>query len=70
LLAVGSAVALAGIDIVYVAKRRIPPVYLLDALTEVILIALWLIAWTFKYRQEVTLSSVMPASALHPPENP
>jgi hypothetical protein len=57
LLAVGSAVALAGIDVVYVAKRRISPVYLLDALAEVILIALWIFAWTIKHRQQATQSN-------------
>ena len=30
-IAVGSAVTLAGIDVVYVAKRRIAPTYLIDA---------------------------------------
>jgi hypothetical protein len=44
LLAVGSAAGLAAIDVVYVAKRRISPVYLLDALAEVGLIAGWLVA--------------------------
>lgn len=45
LLAVGSAAGLAAIDIVYVAKRRIAPIYLLDALAEVILIGGWILAW-------------------------
>jgi hypothetical protein len=40
-LAVGSAAGLAGIDVVYVARRRISPVYLLDAVAEVTLIGLW-----------------------------
>lgn len=40
-LAVGSAAGLAGIDVVYVARRRISPVYLLDAMAEAALIALW-----------------------------
>ena len=44
-LAVSSAVGLAGIDVVYVAKKRISPVYLLDALAEVGLIGLWAVAW-------------------------
>ena len=35
-----SAAALAGIDIVYVSRRRISPVYLLDSVPEVLL-ALW-----------------------------
>ena len=39
-LAVASAGALTAIDVTYVAKRRIAPVYLLDALAEVAFIAL------------------------------
>lgn len=45
LLGVGSAAGLAAIDVVYVAKRRIRPVYLLDALAELCLIAAWAVAW-------------------------
>ena len=45
LLAAGSAAGLAGIDVVYVAQKRITPVYLLDALAEVMLIAMWAVAW-------------------------
>ena len=41
LLATGSAMGLAGIDIVYVAKRRISPIYLLDAMVELALAAAW-----------------------------
>jgi hypothetical protein len=63
LLAVGNAAALAGIDIVYVAKRRISPIYLLDDLAEVILTALWLFAWTFRHRQEAAQSNDAPASS-------
>jgi hypothetical protein len=40
-LACGTAVGLAAIDTWYVAKRRISPVYLLDAALEVGLAALW-----------------------------
>jgi hypothetical protein len=40
-LAVGSAAGLTAIDIIYVAKKRIRPVYLLDAVAEIGLIALW-----------------------------
>jgi hypothetical protein len=43
LLAVGSAAGLAGIDVMYVTKRRISPIYLLDALIEIALIATWLL---------------------------
>jgi hypothetical protein len=42
LVATGSAGVLATIDVVYVAKRRISPIYLLDALAEAALIAGWL----------------------------
>lgn len=45
LLAVGCAAGLAAIDVVYVAKKRISPIYLLDALAEGGLIALWALAW-------------------------
>lgn len=41
LLAVGSALGLASIDIVYVLVGRIPPVYLLDVAAEIVLAALW-----------------------------
>jgi hypothetical protein len=36
ILAAGSAASLAGIDTAYVAKKRISPVYLLDAVAEAI----------------------------------
>jgi hypothetical protein len=41
LLAVGSALGLASIDVVYVLVGRIPPVYLLDAAAEIVLAGLW-----------------------------
>ena len=40
-LAAGNAVALTAVDVVYVAKRRIRPVYLLDAVLEIALLAGW-----------------------------
>jgi hypothetical protein len=40
-IGIGCAATLAGIDVVYVPRRRISPVYLIDALTE----AGWVIAW-------------------------
>ena len=40
-LAVGSALGLAGIDLVYALGGRISPVYLLDAAAELVLAALW-----------------------------
>ncbi|MDP9375197.1 MAG: hypothetical protein M3Q65_22650 [Chloroflexota bacterium] len=45
LLAVGSAAGLTGIEVVYVARKRISPVYLLDAAAEVVLILGWALAW-------------------------
>ena len=44
-LAVGCAAGLAAVDVVYALSDRIWDVYLLDALAEAGLIALWLIAW-------------------------
>jgi hypothetical protein len=44
-LAVGSAAALGAVDVIYVAKRVIPRIYLADALAEVILIAGWFTFW-------------------------
>ena len=43
LLAVGSAAALAAVDVLYTSRKRISPIYLLDAATELGLIAGW--AW-------------------------
>ena len=45
LLAVSSAVGLTGIDVVYATRGRISPVYLLDALAELLLVAGWAVAW-------------------------
>lgn len=44
LLGVGSAAAFTAVDLVYTAKRRISPVYLLDAAAESALIAGWAVA--------------------------
>jgi len=41
-LAAGSAAALAAIETTYVARRTISPIYLLDALAEVCLVASWI----------------------------
>ncbi len=41
-LAIGSAMVFAAIDTVYVARRRISPIYLLDAVAEICLTVLWL----------------------------
>lgn len=45
LVAAGNAAALAAIDVVYVAKRRIRPIYLLDAAAEIALVAAWARLW-------------------------
>jgi hypothetical protein len=45
LLAVGSALGLAAIDVVYALSGRISAVYLADAVVEVGLALLWLVAW-------------------------
>ncbi len=42
ILGAGSAASLAAIDIVHVARRRISPVYLLDASIQLALLAAWL----------------------------
>lgn len=44
LLAMGSSIALAAVDVVYARRRRISRVYLLDAAAEVALILAWLTA--------------------------
>jgi hypothetical protein len=41
LLGLGSALALTAIDVTYVAKGVIAPIYLADAAAEMLLIALW-----------------------------
>ena len=43
ILAIGSAVALAIVEIVYVAKRTIPPIYLADAMVELVLVGWWVL---------------------------
>lgn len=45
LLAVGSALGLAAIDVIYAVSGRVSAVYLADALVEVGLALLWLVAW-------------------------
>jgi hypothetical protein len=47
-LAVGSAAGLMLIDVVYVAKRVIARIYLVDAVAQVFLIAGWLIGWALR----------------------
>lgn len=44
ILAIGSALALAIVEFVYVAKRVISPIYLADAVAELILIGWWVLS--------------------------
>jgi hypothetical protein len=44
LLGAGAAAALGAADVVYVAKKRISPVYLFDAVVEAGLVGAWLLA--------------------------
>lgn len=44
-LAVGSAAGLSAIDLTYVLRRRVSPIYILDAVTEIGLIGAWALAW-------------------------
>jgi hypothetical protein len=44
LLAVGAALSLIVVEVVYVAKRVISPIYLLDAFVELVLIIAWAVS--------------------------
>ena len=44
MIGAGCAATLAAIDIVYVRRRRIPPIYLADAAIELALVAAWAVA--------------------------
>ena len=44
ILAIGSALSLALVDVTYVAKRVISPIYLADAIAELILIGWWVVS--------------------------
>jgi hypothetical protein len=50
LLAVGAALALAGIDVVFVNRGAILPVYLADAAVEAMLVTWWGLAWLTRRR--------------------
>lgn len=52
LLAIGSAISMAAIDIYYAGIGRIWNVYLLDALAEACLMGLWLAGWFTKSGRE------------------
>ena len=57
-LGVSCAASLTAIDIVYVARRRIAPIYLADALAELMLIAGWLLAWRQGAEDDAKLASL------------
>ncbi len=44
LLGAGTAAAFTAVDVIYTAKRRIPPLYLFDAATRTVLLAGWGVA--------------------------
>ena len=44
-LGVGCAASLTAIDVVYVSRKRIAPIYLADAVVELLCIAAWALAW-------------------------
>lgn len=50
LLAVGSTLGLAAIDITYVKRRVLLPIYLLDAVAEMTLATCWIVGWAFRDR--------------------
>jgi hypothetical protein len=50
-LALTSAAAFLAVDVVYVARGRIKPIYLADAVAEVGLLALWGLAWKGRARR-------------------
>ena len=45
LLAMLSAATLAAVDVIYVLRKVIPKIYLLDAAVELVLLVLWAFAW-------------------------
>jgi hypothetical protein len=60
-VAMGSAVGLACIDISYTAGRRISSVYLLDAVVQLGIIAIWVNLWRTEYSQRRALVPATPA---------
>jgi len=62
LLGVGSAASLGAVDMIYVARKRIAPIYLLDALAELLLIAAWGHASYHRPRQDK--AQVRPTEAM------
>jgi hypothetical protein len=50
-LAIGGAVGLTAIDVIYTSRGVIPPIYLLDAAVEVPLIVAWCVALAMRRKQ-------------------
>ena len=46
IVAIGSALGLAAIDLVYVLGGRISPIYLLDAAAEIAIVLVWAAVWS------------------------
>jgi len=63
LLALGSAAGLAAIDVIYVLRRRIRPIYLLDAALELLLIAGWLFDQTRAVQEPLAGAGLEPAGS-------
>ena len=51
ILAIGSAAGLTAIDVIYVSRRVIAPIYLADAAIEIVLIVLWLM-WSLAHARK------------------
>ena len=56
-LGAGSAAALGAIDVVYVARGRISPIYLLDAVAEAGIIGMWALGWKSRESRTTAASS-------------
>ncbi len=50
LLALASAMALIGVDVVFVVRQVIDPIYLLDAAVEALLVVMWIVALIIEAR--------------------
>ena len=51
-LAIGAAIGLTAIDVIYVSRRVIQPIYLLDAAIEIPLIIAWIICLTRRNHEQ------------------
>lgn len=56
LLAIGNALALAVIELIYVSAGRIAPIYLADAAVELVLVVIWLSEAWRQHRRKAALS--------------